>query len=94
MNKSNFSELAHIIAWLDNADSVYAFLRDLMTEDEMKECVFRWKIVQLLNSGTSYSQIEKKTGASSTTIARVSHWLNHGMWGYKNVLQSHKKIGL
>jgi len=62
------------------------FLRDLLTEGEIKEFSNRWKVAQMLDAKISYEQIEKETGMSSTTIARISKWLNKGMGGYKLVL--------
>ena len=36
----------------------------------------------MLRKGSSYAVIEKATGASATTIARVSKALNYGAGGY------------
>ena len=44
----------------------------------------------MLYEGISYSKIEKETGFSSTTVARVSKWLNNGKGGYISLL---KKLG-
>ncbi|MEX2028851.1 MAG: YerC/YecD family TrpR-related protein [Candidatus Curtissbacteria bacterium] len=68
------------------------FFRDLLTELEIKEFANRWKVAKMLNKKTDYKTIEKETGMSSTTIARISLWLNRGMGGYKlmlNRLASH-----
>jgi len=59
------------------------FFRDLLTEEEIIEFALRWKVARMLSNKVSYSRIEKETGMSSTTIARVSKWLNRGMNGYK-----------
>jgi TrpR-related protein YerC/YecD len=63
------------------------FLRDLMTPQEMVEFSKRWQTAQMLSNKVSYVEIEKKTGLSSTTIARVSQWLNKGMGGYQLMLK-------
>jgi TrpR-related protein YerC/YecD len=63
------------------------FLRDLLTEQEIFEFARRWEAAQLLNAGTSYLTIEKTTGLSSTTIARISKWLNNGSGGYQLMLK-------
>ncbi len=62
------------------------FLRDLLTESEIKEFINRWKVVRMLHNKIPYEDIEKETGMSSTTIARISKWLNKGMGGYKLML--------
>ncbi len=63
------------------------FFRDLMTEQELVEFGNRWQAAQMLYSNISYMEIEKETGLSSRTIARVSKWLNKGKDGYKLMLQ-------
>lgn len=68
------------------------FLRDLLTEAEIKEFANRWKVAQMLNQKVDYKTIEAETKMSSTTIARISKWLNAGMGGYRlmlNRLSSH-----
>lgn len=47
------------------------FLRDLLTEAEIKEFTNRWKVARMLNKKISYERIEKETKMSSTTIARI-----------------------
>ena len=71
---------------LKSSDEVKRFLRDLMTENEIDEFGKRLQTAELLSDDVPYSVIEKKTGLSSTTIARVSRWLNNGMGGYKSVI--------
>ncbi|MDD5146680.1 MAG: YerC/YecD family TrpR-related protein [Candidatus Pacebacteria bacterium] len=63
------------------------FFRDLLTEQEIIEFGKRWQVAQMLSQKTPYSQIEKKTGLSSTTVARISKWLNKGMGGYRLMLR-------
>jgi TrpR-related protein YerC/YecD len=63
-----------------------AFLRDLMTEDEIKEFANRLKAARMLSEKIPYSAIVNATGLSSTTIARVSKWLNGPLGGYKTIL--------
>lgn len=62
-------------------------LRDLMTEDEIRMIVARWRVARSLNVGHTYKQIEQRTGLSSRTIARISRWLKHGKGGYRKALQ-------
>ena len=40
----------------------------------------------MLADGKSYAAIEKATGASATTIARVSKCLAYGSGGYKKAI--------
>jgi len=56
-------------------------------EREIIEFGNRWQAAKMLNNKISYPKIKKETGLSTTTIARVSKWLNRGMNGYKLILQ-------
>lgn len=71
---------------LKNADDVQRFLRDLLTENEIDEFSKRLQTAEMLTSKIPYSQIIKKTGLSSTTVACVSKYLNGKEGGYRNVL--------
>ena len=71
---------------LKNEDECKKFLRDLLTKEEIQEFVNRFKVAQMLDKKISYKKIEKETGMSSTTIARVSKWLTKGMDGYRLVI--------
>jgi TrpR-related protein YerC/YecD len=62
------------------------FLRDLLTEGEIEEFAKRLQTAQMLSAKDSYPAIQKATGFSTTTIARVSKWLQTGEGGYRLVL--------
>lgn len=86
------SELFKALLALKTQSECKKFLRDLLTEAEIKEFSNRWKVAKMLNKKIDYKTIEKETGMSSTTIARISLWLNRGMGGYRlmlNRLSSH-----
>jgi TrpR-related protein YerC/YecD len=80
-------DLFKSIISLKNTDEAKRFFRDLLTEQELIEFGNRWKAAQMLNQGISYVEIVKETGLSSTTVARISKWLNEGMGGYKLMLK-------
>ena len=69
------ADLQDAFLQLKTKSEVFAFLRDLLTEDEIVELSLRFEIAQRLWKGENYKQIEKETGASSTTIARVGKFL-------------------
>jgi TrpR-related protein YerC/YecD len=62
------------------------FVRDLMTADEIRMVVDRWRVARMLHTGCTYRQIEERTGLSSRTIARISRWLRSGEGGYRAML--------
>ncbi|MFH1968483.1 MAG: YerC/YecD family TrpR-related protein [bacterium] len=80
-------ELIYAILAIKNRGEARKFLRDLLTEKELIEFGNRWKVARMLSKNVPYVEIEKETGLSSTTIARVSKWLNSGKNGYKLVLK-------
>ena len=69
-------------AGLTRPDDVFALLEDLFTVREIKDTSQRLDVARMLRKGSSYAVIEKATGASATTIARVSKALNYGAGGY------------
>ena len=72
----NISE--DIITYLSlskDKEMVFNFLRDLLSEKEIREFSRRFEVAKLLTQKISYTEIEKQTGMSSTTIARISKFL-------------------
>lgn len=81
-------DLLQVFAALDNEDTIYALLEDLFTIREVKETSQRLAVARLLAAGRSYAVIEEATGASATTIARVSKCLSYGSGGYAVALNA------
>lgn len=75
---------------LKSMEETKKFLRDLLTEAEIKEFANRWQTAQMLYQKVPYYTIAEETGMSSTTIARISKWLNNGEGGYKLMLKKMK----
>ncbi|OGG71200.1 hypothetical protein A3F27_02825 [Candidatus Kaiserbacteria bacterium RIFCSPHIGHO2_12_FULL_53_13] len=84
-NKEN-KQLIQAILALQTPDEARRFLRDLMTENEIEEFAKRYQTAELLAQNVPYTIIEKKTGLSSTTVARVSKWLNGKEGGYRTII--------
>lgn len=76
-------DLLEVFAGLTDPDDIFALLEDLFTVREIKDTSQRLDVARMLREGSSYSVIEQKTGASATTIARVSKALNYGAGGYQ-----------
>lgn len=74
---------------LNDLTEARKFFRDLLTEKELLEFAQRWKVAKMLSAGKPYVEIEKETGMSSTTIARIQHWLKSGMGGYKLMIKKY-----
>ncbi len=79
-------DLLTVLSNLDDKDDLYCLLEDLFTIREIKETSQRLDVARLLSQGKSYNVIEQTTGASATTIARVSKCLSYGAGGYAKAL--------
>ena len=82
--------LFQVVLELKNLTEARKFFRDLLTEKELLEFAQRWKVAKMLFAGKAYVDIERKTGMSSTTIARIHRWLKSGMGGYKLMIKKVK----
>lgn len=87
---ADIKSLYNAILSLKDENEAQKFFRDLLTESEISEFANRWKVARLLNQNVQYEEITAQTGMSSTTIARISKWLNKGMGGYKLMLNRMK----
>ena len=85
-NTKENRKFVEMILSLKTADEARRFLRDLMTETEIKEFANRLRAAELLSKNVMYSAIEEETGLSSRTIARVSKFLKGKEMGYKTIL--------
>lgn len=85
-NTPKNKQLVSAMLALETVDETKRFLRDLMTEGEIEEFAKRLEAARLLTLTTPYSSITKNTGLSSTTVARISKWLNGSLGGYRLVL--------
>jgi len=84
--KSELERLYTVLAQLDDPEDIAALLEDMCTIREVEEMSQRLEVARLLGIGEPYTIITEKTGASATTIARVSKSLYYGAHGYARVL--------
>ena len=78
--------LFEAILSLETRAETEAFFRDLCTLSELEAMAHRWEVARLLEQGLPYLEIAERTGASTTTVTRVAHWLRHGEGGYRSAL--------
>lgn len=83
----DISTLVEALSKLKNDDEIRAFLSDILTRSEQTTLIMRLKVATLLDKGSPYKQIERETGASSATIAKISEYLKYGYDGYKTVIE-------
>ena len=84
-------DLLKTIVSLRTVDEAERFLRDLCTLSELEAMTHRWQAAQLVDRGLPYHEVSKRTGASTTTVTRVAHWLRHGEGGYRLMLDRRRR---
>lgn len=78
--------LCEALCTLLRPDEAHALLADLCTRREISELAQRLEVATMLRDGRSYLEVSKATGASSTTVSRVSKCLQGAQGGYRLVL--------
>lgn len=76
---------------LNSIDECYEFFEDLCTVSEIKAMAQRLEVAKMLSENHVYTEIAKKTGASSATISRVNRCLVYGSDGYQKMLSKLKE---
>lgn len=80
------SLLLHALSSLDSPEEAAALLLDLCTPREISDLSQRLEVAVMLSQGRSYADVIHATGASSTTVSRVSKCLNGPVGGYRTAL--------
>jgi TrpR-related protein YerC/YecD len=83
---SEIRDLLQTILSLQSLSEAERFFRDLCTLAELEAMAHRWQVAQLVDNGLPYHEVSRRTGASTTTVTRVAHWLRHGEGGYRLAL--------
>ncbi len=87
LNEKGINSLVEALISLKDKTECFNFLEDLCTIAEVKAMGQRLEVARMLEERVVYSDIVKKTGASTATISRVNRALNYGCGGYKTVLE-------
>lgn len=72
---------------LRSVEECREFFRDLCTPAELQAMADRWAVVEMLQRGLPYREIQRHTGVSVTTIGRVARYLTAGNGGYNLAAQ-------
>ena len=86
--------LLSALSSLGSADEAAELLLDLCTPREISDLSQRLEVAVLLSQGHSYADVIRATGASSTTVCRVSKCLNGPVGGYRRALARLEREGL
>ncbi len=75
--------LFEAVLTLRTVDECRDFFEDLCTPAELQAMSDRWAVVERLLDGVPYREIQRSTGVSVTTVARVARFLRAGRGGYE-----------
>ena len=89
-SSEELQRLYQAFADIDDPSQIEVLMDDLCTKSEIHEMAQRLTVAYMLDAGESYVTIQEKTGASATTIARVSKCLNYGPGGYHIVIDENR----
>lgn len=78
--------LARALTSLKTVPEMKRFLRDIATYRELETLAERLEVAKRIVAGETYRSISTQTGASTTTVTRVAHWIHHGKGGYQLVI--------
>lgn len=84
--REDVSQLVRAFSLVEGEDEIKAFLTDLCTPREVCDLAQRLEVARGLDEGSSYLEVQSQTGASSTTVSRVSKALNGEYGGYRRVI--------
>lgn len=84
--RQDVHQLVRAFALLSSEEDIENFLLDLATPREICDFAQRLQVARCLDEGAPYVTVQASTGASSTTVSRVSKALNGAAGGYRTVL--------
>ena len=88
MEIKNLDDLYEAILHLETVEECRSFFKDLCTIPELKALSQRFQVAKMLIDDNVYSEIVRKTGASTATISRVNRSLTYdGSGGYNIVFE-------
>ncbi|MBQ9469290.1 MAG: TrpR YerC/YecD [Clostridia bacterium] len=91
IDHEKYDALFDAILSLENREECRNFFEDLCSIKELCDLSGRYEVALLLSDNCSYTEVSKKTGASTATICRVNKSLNYGCDGYKKVIARMKE---
>lgn len=84
--REDVSQLVRAFSLVEGEEEIKAFLTDLCTPREVCDLAQRLEVARGLDEGSSCLEVQSQTGASSTTVSRVSKALNGEYGGYRRVI--------
>ena len=85
------ADIARLFARSGDARLIEAFLRQILTGDELKAVGSRWQLVRMLRAGRSQRDISRSLGLSLCKITRGSRELKKKDGAFLKVLKAEEK---
>ncbi len=82
----SLTDLAAVLAKLDDPESIERFLHDLLTPAEIQALTERWAIVRMLAAGMTQREVALALDVSVTTVTRGNRQLQHGAGGFTHAI--------
>jgi len=90
--KNNLTELINLLAHMDEPQLLEAFLRDLLTPQELEEICSRWELIKLLADGVPQREIAQRLGLSIGKVSRGAREWKYGHGGFRQALELLRKM--
>lgn len=74
---NDFNEILETLATLKSKNELEDFFREILTENEIKDITFRWRLMKDILAGESQRQIARKYKISLCKITRGSKILKN-----------------
>lgn len=88
ISKAHLRELSALFTRLRTERESLAFLRDILTPNELADIAERWQIIKLLQKGIPQREISAKLKVSIAKVTRGSHALKRNYGGFLRFLRS------
>jgi len=80
-------ELTNVLAHARNPRELSVLLEGLLTPQEIREVVFRWRLLNRLLDGATQRQIARELGVSLGKISRGSRLLQFGPSEFREIVE-------
>jgi len=87
----NLEELSVIFAETKDKELINDFLKQILTNNELKEVSQRWQLVKLVHQGVPQREIAKRLGISLCKITRGAKELKKPNNAFKKILDKKGK---
>jgi TrpR family trp operon transcriptional repressor len=89
---NRLKEIAAALAATGDEELIEAFLKSILTRNEVSEIMSRWELVKLLDAGLSQRKISERLGLSLCKITRGSKELKKARSPFKAMIDTYKAL--